>query len=745
MLAISCSACHLKLSVQGHLAGKKIKCPACGQVTTVPALTAAPTNSGERTRPPTPGLDPASQATRAAPVSIAAGSQPTSSPLSKSNATEGVGTASKGHEPSLTDFLSPPQADDELGRLGKYRILKILGHGGMGVVFQAEDPKLKRKVALKAMLPALAASASAGQRFLREAQAMAAVENDHVVRIHQVDEERGVPFLAMEFLKGEPLDDRLQREPKLPVAEVLRIGREIAEGLAAAHATGLIHRDIKPANVWLEAPRARVKILDFGLARASAQDSSLTQQGAILGTPAYMAPEQARGAAVDARCDLFSLGVVLYRLCCGEQPFQGKDAISTLMEVATREPAPPLQLNANLPAELSELVMRLLSKDPAKRPASADEVIQALQALEKKLARQQGPPETTVILETSPLRTAAPPRRWLPVLIGALVLLAGLIALGAWALIRMQTEHAEYVVETDDPDFSFQVGKGGVALQDHKTSRMYALKVLRHDRDEHELEVPDADADLSFKTKTITIRRGQQVALKAWFERKPSAPWTPGPGTVEDKQDVKSVPPPEGAVVLFGGKDLKGWTYEDGSLAKWHLLAGGVMESFRGNILTKQKFDGKFKLHVEFRVPYLPERKGQARGNSGVFLQGRYELQILDSYGLQSKSDDCGAIYGVTAPRVNACKAPMVWQSFDIEYTAPKCKDGKRVEWARMTVFHNGVKIHDNAEVAKDNTIGAMISDPCTPGPIMLQYHGNAVAFRNIWLLPLDQASGKSR
>ena len=156
---------------------------------------------------------------------------------------------------SLTDFLAPPQADDELGRLGKYRILKVLGHGGMGVVFQAEDPKLKRSVAIKAMLPTLAASASAGKRFLREAQAMAAVEHDHIVRIYQVDEERGVPFLAMEFLKGEPLDERLKRDEKLPLAEVLRIGREIAEGLAAAHATGLIHRDIKPANIWLEAPR----------------------------------------------------------------------------------------------------------------------------------------------------------------------------------------------------------------------------------------------------------------------------------------------------------------------------------------------------------------------------------------------------------------------------------------------------------------------------------------------------------
>src|SRR5580658_9826283 len=121
----------------------------------------------------------------------------------------------------------------------------------------------------------------------------------------------------MEFLKGESLDERLNRSEQVPQGEVLRIGREIAEALGAAHASGLIHRDIKPGNIWLEAPRGRVKILDFGLARAASQDAGLTQQGAIVGTPAYMAPEQARGASVDARCDLFSLGVVLYRLCTG--------------------------------------------------------------------------------------------------------------------------------------------------------------------------------------------------------------------------------------------------------------------------------------------------------------------------------------------------------------------------------------------------------------------------------------------
>jgi hypothetical protein len=152
------------------------------------------------------------------------------------------------------DFLAPPQGPDEIGRLGSYRIVKTLGAGGMGIVFEAQDLQLKRAVALKVMRPLLAASPSSRRRFLREAETTAALEHDHIVTIHQVGEDRGIPFLAMKLLRGESLEARLQREGRLPLHEVLRIGREVAEGLAAAHEHGLIHRDIKPSNVWLEAP-----------------------------------------------------------------------------------------------------------------------------------------------------------------------------------------------------------------------------------------------------------------------------------------------------------------------------------------------------------------------------------------------------------------------------------------------------------------------------------------------------------
>jgi hypothetical protein len=209
----------------------------------------------------------------------------------------------------------------------------------------------------------------------------------------------------------------------------------------------------------------------------------------------------------------------------------------------------------------------------------------------------------------------------------------------------------------------------------------------------------------------------------------------------EDKEDVKSVPPPAGAVVLFDGKSLDGWKRRDSKdPAGWKVLDGGILavQPGKGDIVTDKTFDGAFTLHVEFRVPYMPKASGQGRGNSGVYVQGRYEVQVLDSYGLQSKNNDCGAIYEVAAPKVNACKAPTVWQSYDIEYTAPKCAGGKVAEPARFTVYHNGVKIHDDVKIPANvtHTRAGMETDPSTPGPILLQDHGNPVQYRNIWLLP---------
>jgi WD40 repeat protein len=320
--------------------------------------------------------------------------------------------------------LASPQGPDEVGRLGNYRLLRILGSGGMGVVYLAEDVQLRRQVAVKMLKGSLAASQANRERFLREARAAAAISHDHIITVHHVGEENGVPFLVMPFLQGESLQARLARPERVPLAEVLRIGREMAEGLAAAHERGLIHRDIKPDNVWLEAGTGRVKILDFGLAHAEKIDERLTQKGVILGTPCFMAPEQARGGTVDARCDLYSLGVVVYYLCTGRLPFAQKELLALLAAVALDPPPPVREINPDIPPALADLVMQLLAKQPVERPASARLVAEALRAIEQSPEGSAG---------ASPSRVLAPrpvrKRRW--PLLAALVMF-GLLGLGAW-------------------------------------------------------------------------------------------------------------------------------------------------------------------------------------------------------------------------------------------------------------------------------------------------------------------------
>ena len=205
-----------------------------------------------------------------------------------------------------------------------------------------------------------------------------------------------------------------------------------------------------------------------------------------------------------------------------------------------------------------------------------------------------------------------------------------------------------------------------------------------------------------------------------------------------DKEDAKSVPPPAGAIVLFDGKNLDRWVKKGTDKpAEWKIVEGGFMQVNGGDIHTKETFGGHFRLHVEFRTPHMPKASGQGRGNSGVYLQGRYEVQVLDSYGIANEKyqeNDCGSIYGIAKAKENACKAPTVWQSYDIEFWSPKCENGKKVTPGRITVVQNGVKIHDSQALTKDNTTSGMGGGPCNPGPILLQDHGNPVQYRNIWI-----------
>jgi hypothetical protein len=280
------------------------------------------------------------------------------------------------------DFLVPPDAPEYLGKLGHFNVVEVIGRGGMGVVFKALDLCLQRHVAIKVLDPQYAQDEVARQRFCRESRAAAAVTHENVVAIHQVDieEEKNLPYLVMQHVQGESLQDRLDNGPKLTVGEILRIGAQTAAGLAAAHSQGLVHRDIKPANILLARPAAEggeslatVKITDFGLARA-AQDVHLTQTGFVAGTPLYMAPEQANGEGIDHRTDLFSLGSVLYAMCTGKPPFQGSTPFLVLQRVTQEIPQPIHSVNPEIPEPLVAIIDKLMAKKPDDRFQSAVDV-----------------------------------------------------------------------------------------------------------------------------------------------------------------------------------------------------------------------------------------------------------------------------------------------------------------------------------------------------------------------------------
>jgi serine/threonine protein kinase len=411
-MSLVCTACQTEMQFSDDTASPLV-CVKCGAV--LDALRVGEPPAAARASAAGPSCVGAPDVTttkrttaEALPVTAEAATVAPGAPVTPAPDTEAyAGVAAEATPAFAYSCLAPAQAPDEMGRLGPYRVLRVLGSGGMGIVFLAEDVRLKRQVALKAMLPQQAVKPEARERFLREARTAAAIEHDNIVAILQVDEERGVPYIAMPYLRGTTLESwlRAHQDAMLPLPLVLKLSKQIAMGLAAAHAAGLIHRDIKPANIFLQASAIdpsgrgalsptssllvdfRAKILDFGLARSLAGEQNLTQSGAILGTPAYMAPEQARrDMKVTHRADLFSFGVVLYRLCTGRLPFGGDDMMTTLLATATEEPTSPREINPQLPSALARLVMRLLAKDPNQRPASADEVVERLTGVEARLA-----------------------------------------------------------------------------------------------------------------------------------------------------------------------------------------------------------------------------------------------------------------------------------------------------------------------------------------------------------------------
>jgi formylglycine-generating enzyme required for sulfatase activity len=368
-------------------------------------------------------------------------------------------------------ILAPSGRTDSLGCIGHYEVLEVLGRGAFGVVFRAFDEKLHRMVALKVLNAELADNATARKRFLREARAAAAICHEHVVNVFAVDEQP-VPHLAMEYVCGQTLQEKLDRNGPVELKQVLRIGQQIADGLGAAHAMGLIHRDIKPANILLENGVERVKISDFGLARA-ADDGTLTQSGVISGTPMYMAPEQAQDEAIDHRADLFSLGSVLYVMCTGRPPFRAANTIAVLKRVCEETPRPIREINPDVPAWLCDIIRRLHEKKPDDRFGSAREVANLLAQCLAEL-QQHGSVRSAV---RGPSVAGAQPaarrrRRWASAL--AVLVLLGVVGLGfteatgvtkmRGTVLRLFTQDGTLVVEVDDPNIGVTIDGADVVI-----------------------------------------------------------------------------------------------------------------------------------------------------------------------------------------------------------------------------------------------------------------------------------------
>ncbi|MFT5523924.1 MAG: serine/threonine protein kinase [Pirellulaceae bacterium] len=275
-------------------------------------------------------------------------------------------------------WLEASDEDDVIGELDHYRLTRFLGRGGMGIVFQARDLTLNREVALKVLSPSFVPDEAARARFHREARAAAAINHPNVVTIHSVSGDNELPYLVMECVEGQSLEQRLGEGEQIPTEKIVEIAEGLLRGLAAAHKCGVVHRDLKPANILLNLKDDQVKLTDFGLSQVLGE-ARITRSGTLMGTPSYIAPELIESSnQADHRADLFSLGSVLYVLCTGELAFQADSILSTLQQVVAAKPKPVREINSEIPAWLSAIVSRLHALDPADRFQSAEEVLGAL-------------------------------------------------------------------------------------------------------------------------------------------------------------------------------------------------------------------------------------------------------------------------------------------------------------------------------------------------------------------------------
>ena len=347
---------------------------------------------------------------------------------------------------------------------GRYRIVKELGKGSMGVVYQAHDPQIDRLVALKVMRPDRVASEAFLHRFMKEAKAIGRLSHPNMVVVYDVGEDQGTVYIAMEFLEGKPLNEIIAIDALQP-DEIVDLGVQVAEALDYAHRKGIVHRDIKPSNIIVQ-PDGQIKITDFGIAHIEDPEATQqTQAGEILGTPAYMSPEQVLSQPVDGRSDLFSLGVILYELATGKRPFRGENLAAMFRNITGEDPLAPSKENPALAQDLSQIILRCLAKGPEKRFATGKELAEAL----RRTGSHASP---------SPIKTPKTPRKpalRAPVVVLALLLLAG--AGGLIAYLSSQKNVPTTIVGSTDSKPGVQPGGAGSSALSTSSSGIEAPKL----------------------------------------------------------------------------------------------------------------------------------------------------------------------------------------------------------------------------------------------------------------------------
>lgn len=548
-------------------------------------------------------------------------------------------------EAMASKLLAPPSHPEMLGRIGRYEVERLIGAGGMGIVFKAFDSELNRPVAVKVLAPHLAGSGAARSRFAREARAAAAVVDEHVVAIHNVETDGESPFLVMQYVPGESLQTRIDRSGPLEVCEILRIGMQTAKGLAAAHAQGLIHRDVKPSNILVESSVDRALLTDFGLARAG-DDASLTQTGYHPGTPQFMSPEQARGESVDQRSDLFSLGSVLYTMCTARTPFRAETSYGVLRRITDTDPRPIREINPDVPEWLCAIIAKLMAKGPEDRFDSAAEVADLL---EDCLAHVQQPttvplPESARQLPVAELAnssdSAGVPKvsasfaigrrsKWLTGLAAFCfaIVLAGIV-------IVLELNKGTLKIESDVDDVPIKIMQGDEVVENLTVTKDAAYVRIAAGR--YVVEIGGGVDGLEVKNDIVNLQRGGQevvrIVRRSRQEDGPRSSPAPAVSGLERFQGVWAMNTCDSLAAGFGDSQQVVWDW------RWDFRGDEVVWSRSNGEVWKMKCRvDPTKTPHEIDITYLD---GPHKGKKSL---GMYRWGGIDNRTLEMNVQDPGA------------------------------------------------------------------------------------------------------